>query len=136
MKTLLRKVTALPVSAGEGSLSESLPMYSPPERREPCSAVSVTLGWFGIGPYSLLLLSLIFLLTSLSYPPFQPSVFSFVTIITFLHKHICISPQVFPDLHIQGEYVHVGPFPSVVPQSIREPSWTVSVLHAQTGDKR
>lgn len=28
-----------------------------------------------------------------------------------------VSPQVFPDLHRQGEYVHPGPFPSVVPQS-------------------
>lgn len=41
-----------------------------------------------------------------------------------------LSPQVFPDLYRQGEYVHIGPFPGVVPQSSRIPSWTVSVLHA------
>lgn len=55
---------------------------------------------------------------------------------SFFFQLIFVSPQVFPDLHRQGEYVHIGSFPSVVPQSSRVSSWTVSILHAQTGHQR
>ena len=51
LKPLLPIVKAVPVSAGEGSSSQNWPLYvhPPPERREPHSAVSDTIGRVGVG---------------------------------------------------------------------------------------
>lgn len=73
------------------------------------------------------------------YPVFALVIILMQQIVFFFFlflKLIFVSPQVFPDLRRQREYVHIGPFPSVVSQSSWVPSWTVSILHAQTGDKR